>query len=155
MIPKRRQVWTDLVYLAAMLCLGGLLAYVLGIALLPVLASCFIAYVLAPVVDFVERRGFSREAAVGLLYVIGLILTIGALLYFIPILGDQMTALRTKLPEYSRQIQQVAVAFQTDWNHRFPELRQFDMAGNITRRLSLYLTERLEHLPELLLNAFT
>jgi putative permease len=155
MIPKRQQLWTDLVYLAAMLCLGGLLAYVFSMALLPVLASCFIAYVLAPVVDFVERRGFSRAAAVRMLFAIGLTVTIGALLYFIPILADQMTALRTKLPEYSRQIQQVALAFQTDWNHRFPELRQFDMVGNITRKLSLYVTERLEHLPELLLNAFT
>ena len=155
MIPRHQQVWMDLCYLAAMLCLGGLLAYALSSVLLLVLASCLLAYVLAPMVDFIERRGFSRGAAVLMLYAIGLVLAIGAILYFIPILGDQMTALRTKLPDYSHQIQQKAVAFQTEWNHRFPELKQFDMAGSITRKSSLYLRETLERLPQLVLNVVT
>jgi putative permease len=155
MIPKGQQLQTDLGYLAAILGLGALLAYIAGIALFPVLASCFIAYILAPVVDFVERRGFSRDAAVGAIYAIGLILAISALLYFIPILRDQLTALRTKLPEYSHQIQQVSVALQTDWNRRFPELAQFNIAGSITHKFSLYLGGIVERLPQLLLNAFT
>ena len=70
----RKQLWRDLGYAAVIVGVAGLVVYAAGKGLIPFFASCFVAFILAPLVEYLERRGLSRLQAVGAIYGVALML---------------------------------------------------------------------------------
>ena len=155
MTIPRNALWVDAGYLVAIVSTAGFLVYFLGTVLIPFFAACFAAYLLTPVVESLERRGFSRLGAVGFLYGIFFVAMTGMAIYLIPTLGREITTLRSELPHYSNRVQERLVLFQGKVEHEFPELKQLKLTERVEKESSTYLARLLDQLPNLLLNAFT
>lgn len=155
MSMSRKQLWTDLGGLAALLAAAAMLCYVLGSVLAPFAAAAFVAYILMPVVEFLEHRGLSRVAAVSLLYgAFALIGGIAALLLIQPF-TTQMEALSSNLPHYADLAQAKLGQAQVDLEAKFPGLQRYRLAETIATQVGAYVDESVQSLPTLLLNLFT
>jgi predicted PurR-regulated permease PerM len=94
-------------WIAAVLAFGFTL-YVLGGVLLPFVAGLVLAYLLNPMTERLERLGMSRlVATIGILGMFVLLFVL-ALVVLAPILGQQLAAFATRLPDYLRQLQALA-----------------------------------------------
>jgi predicted PurR-regulated permease PerM len=155
MLATRKQLWIDFGCLAGLLGAVGLLCYALGGVLAPFAASAFAAYLLLPVVEFLERRGLSRQAAVNTLYGGSILVAVSAALLLIPQFMSQVETLHGKLPEYSSLAQEKLLLAQRDLEARIPEMAQYRVAETITGQAATYIEESMHSLPRLLLNAFT
>jgi putative permease len=69
------------------------------------LTSLVLAYILNPMLKYLERRGFDRLTALGLLYGIGLVSALFASFVLIPYFGHQIDALARSLPVYLKTLQ--------------------------------------------------
>jgi predicted PurR-regulated permease PerM len=83
--------------LAGLALLFALLSLVGGVAV-PVLLALAGAYALNPVVTALERRGLSRTLGTSLVYAMGGLLLVGAVLYLVPGFREQAA----RLPEFLR-----------------------------------------------------
>ncbi len=92
-----------------------LLLWTLGSVLAPFIIGGAVAYVLDPVADRLERLGLSRTAATAVIAVVAVLLFAAALLYLVPLLVKQTTALIDSAPALFNQLQN----FLQD---RFPKL---------------------------------
>jgi len=137
-----RRSWRDTGYGAAIVALAGILLYILGTALLPFVAACLAAYALNPIVEFLERRGLSRRAAVACLFGGFVILISGVVAYVIPTLDREIRTLHIELPRYSDQIHQGVVHLQEKAERELPVLAQFNLAERI-EQASGEMRERL------------
>jgi len=123
--------WKDMGYVGAILAAVGFLLYLLGTVLLPFVATCLVAYVLTPIVEFFERRGLSRRAAVALLYGVFLVLISGLVAYVMPTLDREIRTLDVELPRYSNQIHHGLILLQDKVERNLPVLTQFNLAERI------------------------
>lgn len=93
--------------------IGALVAFILFIVvfravLLPFIAGMAVAYVLDPVANWFERRGFSRMAA-SLIILVGFVLLLVLMfLLLIPILINQLAGFIERIPDYAQQLQALA-----------------------------------------------
>lgn len=155
MTTPRQQLWIDAGVFAALVVVAGLVIQGLGSLLVPFAIACFVAYVLLPVVEWLERRGLTRKAAVAVLYGgFAVILTV-TLVLIVPVVGRELSVLRQKLPEYSDKAQARLQSLQQEFETKFPEFEQTDIAASITRKTTDYVASALQRLPELVLNLFT
>ncbi|MCW5695406.1 MAG: AI-2E family transporter [Bauldia sp.] len=99
----QRQVWFWLGILAVLL----VALYVFSGILLPFVAGMALAYLLDPVADWFERRGFSRLAATLIILVLFLILFVILLVALVPALINQLFGLIERLPELVGQLQEM------------------------------------------------
>src|SRR5919197_5494891 len=91
----------DLAWLAFLLTGMAVAVYFLGDLLIPFFIACFLAYVLSPVVDLLERRGLSRLAAVSSIFVVFVLLLAGLLGWLVPNIQRQVATLQERLPYYT------------------------------------------------------
>ena len=155
MIPPRKQLWRDLRYVAVIAGTAGLIAYAAGRSLIPFFASCCVAFVLAPLVEVLEREGMSRLQAVGTVYGAGIIVAFVAVLYLTPVLQHQLQTFRIKLPEYSAQAQDRLEALQNEWERRLPEFKRVNFAETITKNTTGFVDQSLDRLPKIVFNLLT
>ncbi len=99
----RSQVWFWLGALAILIAA----LYVFSSILLPFVAGMALAYLLDPVADWFERRGFSRLAATFLILVLFLILFVLLLVALVPALIDQLFGLIEGLPDLVARLQEM------------------------------------------------
>lgn len=99
--PARRKI-----AIALALCFAGILVlgYYLPHTFSAILTSLVIAYLVNPVLKYLEARGFDRVTALMLLYGIGLFAVFIASFFFIPYLGHQLDTLTKSLPMYTRTL---------------------------------------------------
>jgi len=135
----------------AIISVVGFLLYLLGTVLVPFAAAGFAAYVLTPVVEFFERRGLSRGAAVACLYGLFVVLISGMVLFVAPALGREIGALHTELPRYYNEIHRALILLHSSVEREFPMLAQFNLGERIAQASVVHLTEVGE---QLTLNAF-
>ena len=152
---SRKQLWTDLGGLAGVLGAAAVLCYALGTILVPFAGAAFVAYLLVPVVEFLERRGLSRRGAVGVLY--GGFVLVGGMAAFllIPPFMTQVESLHNSLPQYATLAQAKLLEVQGDLERSVPELERYHVAETITAQGAAYLNQSVRSLPQLLLNVFT
>jgi putative permease len=129
-------------YVGAILAVVGFPLYLLGTVLLPVVTACLVAYVLTPIVEFLERRGLSRRTAVALLYGGFLVVISGLVAYVMPTLDREIRTLHIELPRYSNQIHQELILLQGKVERDLPVLTQFNLADRI-EQASVEMRERL------------
>ncbi|HKY72018.1 MAG TPA: AI-2E family transporter [Nitrospira sp.] len=134
--------WRDASYAGGIIAAGVLLLYLLGTVLLPFVAACLAAYLLTPIVEFLERRGLTRRGAVTLLYGVSLILISGVIAYVMPSLDREMRSLHIELPRYSSQIHHGLIQLQDEIQRDVPVLTQFNLAERI-EQASFDMRERL------------
>ena len=82
------------------LLLGLLALYLLRDILLPFVAGLAIAYMLDPVCDWLERRGFSRPAATVIISACIVIILVVALVFLLPIVEQQIVDFAGRLPGF-------------------------------------------------------
>lgn len=95
--------------------IAGLLAflaflYVLSDILLPFVAGIILAYLLDPIVDFLERHRMPRWVATVLLTLFATTAVISILLLLVPLLHSQIVDFAERLPKYVGLLREKAVA---------------------------------------------
>jgi predicted PurR-regulated permease PerM len=101
--------------------------WALGNVILPFLLGAAVAYCLDPVADWLERHGFSRAWATGIITFLAILTFIVATLLVVPLLIRQASDLVATAP-------QMATNLQTFLTERFPDLA--DETSVIRRSLS-------------------
>src|SRR5437764_7169207 len=111
---QARIVWLSLTAFAIALLVAILVGLIWGMGwvlkllspvLWPLAIAGVIAYLLDPVVDFLERRKVSRQRGILLVFSLGLILVGGFFASIVPQLVHEAGDLVAAVPGYSRQIQ--------------------------------------------------
>jgi putative permease len=93
---------------------GGLLAagYLLRHTLSALLTSLVLAYLLNPLLKYLEKRGFSRVSAIVVIYGIGTFVAALLSLVLIPYLGHQLDALTNEMPLYVQNVKKALEEWQ-------------------------------------------
>lgn len=91
------------------LCLAGvaLFLYAFSGILMPFVAALILAYLLDPLVDWLERRGMSRLVGTCLVLLLFVLLFVVVLLAVVPLMFNQLSALIAKMPDYVGRLQVV------------------------------------------------
>ncbi len=84
-------------------------------ALLPFLAGMILAYLLIPVVNFLDRHAprllqrnnISRPLAIVIVYIVGIGLVVGAVAYFVPAIAQQVRFFGNAAPYYFQRLQEL------------------------------------------------
>jgi predicted PurR-regulated permease PerM len=131
--PTQRQariLWFCLTALGIGVFLGllGLLLAGLGMVLnklsgvlLPLAIAGVMAYILDPVVDFLERRRVPRGRAIALVFVLAIVLVAFLLVTVVPQLVYQVGELATRIPDYTEGLGQRLKAWTSkEWIQRLP-----------------------------------
>ncbi|TXH65582.1 MAG: AI-2E family transporter [Lysobacteraceae bacterium] len=85
----------------ALLLIGvGALIWLLAPVLTPFAAAALLAWLGDPVVDRLQKRGMSRNRAVGLVFSLMLLALIALVLVLIPVIQDQVLVLARSVPDY-------------------------------------------------------
>ncbi len=100
-VEKNRIIIALFATLAALVAAGYFLTHTFS----ALLTSLVLAYILNPMLKYLERRGFDRLTALGLLYGIGLVLALFASFILVPYFGHQLEAFSGALPVYLNTLQ--------------------------------------------------
>jgi predicted PurR-regulated permease PerM len=121
--PTRRQghlFWTALSGLAIAILVGLIVLLVWGLGrvldilspvLWPLAVAGVVAYLLDPVVDFIERKGVSRSRAIVCVFAVAIIIVAGVSASVIPPIVNQTREFAARVPA----IQDKTVKFVEDW----------------------------------------
>ena len=129
--PSRHQtriLWASLTVLAVTVGLACLLGMVWGLGrvldvlspvIWPLAVAGALAYLLDPVVDFLEKRKLKRQNAILCVFAAAILVVGGIGALVVPRLVSETRELAGKIPDYTRQLQQRA----TIWLDTKPELK--------------------------------
>ncbi|WP_431636021.1 AI-2E family transporter [Dyella sp. KULCS107] len=95
--------------LLAIVVVIGYFTYLLAPVLMPFVLAGMLAYLGDPLADRLEKLGLGRTLAVTIVFVVILLLTVGALLLLIPLISRQVDNLIQNLPSYGAWIRDTAV----------------------------------------------
>src|SRR5512139_3807985 len=90
--------------LLAIVVVIGYLIYLLAPVLMPFALAGMLAYLGDPLADRLEKLGLGRTLAVTIVFVVLVLLTVGALLLLIPLISHQVDNLIQNLPRYGEWI---------------------------------------------------
>jgi len=93
--------------LLLLLVLGGWLFYQLSSVLMPFFVAALLAYLGDPLVDWLQEKKLSRTQAVCIVFAVIFFCIIVALLILVPLLGNQLSSLFEKMPDYLDRLQQL------------------------------------------------
>lgn len=135
---QARIIWLALTGAAMALLVALLVALVWGLGkvlallspvLWPIAVAGVIAYLLDPVVDFIERRGAPRARAIVCVFALALVLVAGLFGSVVPQLVVETRQLITRIPTYTARVQQQV---ETWVNHPPAFVRKYLSHGNDT-----------------------
>ena len=95
--------------LLAIVAVIGYLVYLLAPVLMPFAIAAMLAYLGDPLADRLEKFGMGRTLAVTIVFVVLLLLTVGALLVLIPLISRQVDNLIQNLPRYGEWVRDTAL----------------------------------------------
>lgn len=95
--------------LLAILAVIAYLVYLLAPVLMPFAIAAMLAYLGDPLADRLETFGLGRTLAVTIVFVVLLLLTVGALLLLIPLISRQVDNLIQNLPRYGEWVRDTAL----------------------------------------------
>lgn len=122
--------------------------------LTPFLISAILAYLLAPLVRFMERRRISRTIAIIVIYLVVFMIIFIFCVRVMPMLMDDLQKLVIELPDYAASLQDFLHHLESDY-HRFnlpPNVRE--IIDNNIQGLGRTLTFQLERSHDFLLDLF-
>jgi predicted PurR-regulated permease PerM len=98
---RNRIVWALVLALIGLIVAGYFLSHTFS----ALLTSLVLSYLINPLLNYLERRGFDRFTALVLLYAIAALAAFVASFALVPYLGHQFDALGTALPVYVKTLQ--------------------------------------------------
>lgn len=123
------------VWLVALL-VAVAMVYLLSPILSPFLIGMLLAYLGDPLVDRLESQGMSRVMGVLVVFAAGTGLLALALVVLIPLLGNQVSALREQIPDMVRWVTEVALPWvETRTGVPITEIRLSDVGERIRENL--------------------
>lgn len=143
-LARERRVKT--ISVVAILLIAVVVLFAVKNLLISFVLAFVINYIFSPLVDFLERKGFSRQAAVVVPFAMaGLCLVIAALVIF-PLLNEQLALLESRLPKYQSDL----ISLISGTEHRFRSIfkhYKFDLPTAINAWVADRTTELSEGLP--------
>lgn len=94
------------------------------VILTPFILSIIMAYLLAPLVNFMEQRKISRSMSILVIYLAGLILIFIFSVQVVPLLLQDLQSLAKELPAYVQSLQKIIDHLQEDY-------RRFNIPANL------------------------
>ncbi len=110
-IAFQRQIVFWLAALAVFIVMLWLLADIL----LPFIAGLFIAYLLTPLTDRLERAGVNRLVAALTIITLVVLVIILVILMFVPLVGSQLSSFINNIPEYVNKLRAVVSDPSRPW----------------------------------------
>ena len=152
-IIRRERMWRMLSFVTILS-----LSLVIILAIKGLLASCVlafvIAYLFAPIVDFLERRGFPRSLATMIPFVVGAIaLSIGFTLVF-PLIFNQLQVLAHRLPQYQTDLSTLINAIEAKYKIYFKS-GQLNLSETLNDWIAVKTSAMSIALPAFLSQSFT
>lgn len=86
----------------------------LGIIVLPLVMSAVVYYLLKPLVDWAEKQGVGRTAAIALVFTLVVLLLIGAVATVVPMIEEQLMSFIKNLPNYVREVEKQSTQILKD-----------------------------------------
>lgn len=86
----------------------------LGIIVLPLVMSAVVYYLLKPLVDWAEKQGVGRTAAITLVFTLVVLLLIGAVATVVPMIEEQLMSFIKNLPNYVREVEKQSTQILKD-----------------------------------------
>jgi predicted PurR-regulated permease PerM len=123
---QSRIIWLGATALAALIVVGVIVAFFWGLGkvfailspiLWPLCVAVVAAYLLDPVVNWLEHRKIPRTRAIVLVFIFIVALLAAALNIIIPKAFSEITELTSKVPQYTTRVQKEL----DDWSARLPE----------------------------------
>lgn len=111
---QARLIWAAVSGLAVAVIVGlvvvlvwglGRVLGVVGPVVWPLAVAGVLAYLLDPVVDFIERRRVPRARAVGLVFALALVLIVGLCGSVVPQVVVEIKQLGSQIPDYARKVE--------------------------------------------------
>jgi len=133
---QARIIWLAVTAFSLLLFIGALGVFIWGIGwvvqrlstvLLPLAIAGIMAYLLDPVVDYLERKRMPRTGAIFLVFFLGLAFLAGAMATIIPGLVGEVRDLSEQIPTYSKRI----VERYNDWVQHSEWLQKSPWASRI------------------------
>ena len=125
-----------------------------GLILTPLLFAIVLAYLLCPVVDYLERQRISRWAAIAIIYLFFAVLLVIFCLNVFPVLIEELQQLLLTLPEYTEKFMLFITHLENSFRRfNLPEGIQNTLKENI-QQLQSSLTLNLEKLSQFMLAFF-
>ena len=138
---------TRILLLIALLAALVLVFLTLHILLVPLVAASFVAYLLEPGIEVLERRGFKRGNAFLLLLALGFVVLV-MLLDFAPSwLRPERT--RESSQNLTERVQQQVDEIERSLESRIPLTRSLNLADKVTVGAAAFATRIFEELPSL------
>lgn len=112
-------------------------------------------YLLAPAVDLLERRGFSRLTSTLVPF---LVLTLGLVvagLVFFPLLADQARSLYESAPRYIDSTSLLLERFESTLNQWSSSFGLSETNAHLQPRITAWMTEKAQEIPQLLSQSLT
>jgi len=97
--------------------LGIYFIYLVRGILLPFVLAFLVAYLLKPIISFLERRGITRLLAICVVYLSMLGLAAGLAFYGLPRLIAELNQLGEAIPSYTRQVQELNNTLQRRYSN--------------------------------------
>lgn len=141
-------------FLSVLVVLGILVyaAFHLRAALAPFLLSVALAYLLNPIINWMESRGLRREAAVVLFYLVVTGGVVFATRQVVPGIKDEFADLKANLPAYRDSVQAAVLKAQARLLKFLPV--EAKIAKGYTDKIYEPLIEQVQNLPSYLLGLF-
>ena len=140
--------------------LGALVFLLLAVTqinnLLISLLLAFVAYYsMAPAVDFLERRGFSRQIATTLPFAVVTIGMIASLQIFLPMLMDQAESLRGSFPKYLASATELLQRLEIQATEALAKVYPSDFKLNLEPKVMEYAQGLFQNVPSILSHSLT
>lgn len=123
-------------------------------ALAPFLAALIIAYLLAPLVSFMERRRISRPVGIAVLYLLFAIVIFLFCARVAPLFLDDLQELINQLPSYAADAQKFLHRLEAGYRRFSLPPNTREIVENNIEALGDLLAARMEHLYSFLLSLF-
>ncbi|MFH1006699.1 MAG: AI-2E family transporter [Candidatus Latescibacterota bacterium] len=130
-----RIVWGGKLFIGLLMAsLCAWILYVLRGLLMPFGLSFLLAYLLNPVANRLESAGFSRAAAIGLIYLVVALTLVLGIVFLVPMIKAELESLSTNFPVYLDRIEHTMDAWEEELKSFLPFLQDYDLAGEIANR---------------------
>jgi putative permease len=119
------------------------------------LLAFVIYFILAPIVDLLERRGLSRQLSTTIPFIVLTIVLALLIQIFSPILVAQMASLKVEFPHYLDSSSQFLTNLESKANNILADVYPLDIRSRLQPKIMAYAEEFFKNLPEYLSQSIT
>jgi putative permease len=141
-------------FLAALLFLALAIVLIKNI-LISFLLAFVTYYVIAPVVDFLERRGLPRQLATVLPFAVLILIGVVVGQVFFPLLMEQVNSLKADFPKYLESSTKFLMNLETQANSMIAQVYPINLRGNLQPKVMTYAEDFFKNLPDFLSQSLT